>query len=910
MAVRRPLRPPGRPLLASPAAASDDLLLKVTPPRVPRGLLARERLQAGQPQLRGAAALLVQAPAGYGKTSLLAQWRREQLAQGDVVAWLSAQPQDTPARLVQALTLALRLAAGRPGFGQALLQAPADGLEGITGWLAELAQSALNVLLIVDEAERLPAAGREALAYLLRNAPANLRVAVAARTDAQLEIDDLVAYGHCLRLGAAQLRFQLDETLALVRQRFGAQFDADGAARLHELTEGWPLGLQLALSLMASGADAHAGLDHLAAQQGSLRAAEGELRAPLVNLLLANLDPADARFLARIALLDHLHPALCEAVTAEADAPQRLARLARDTPVFAAAELGDWLRLHALAHEVLRERFAALPADERALLHARAADWLAAQGQIEAAARHALAAGRHEQAYELAERSLYQSLMGQGRRDAVLDWLQHLPPAELDRRPRLLLAAAWTLALSERHDEAGALVARLLAQPAVDDALRCECALILGGAAVFADLPDRFAELHDPWAEAPPLQDAQLLQVHANRRAFRALLDGDPALARLRQQQAPRAEAGPALAYVRRWSDFIVALSYLWEGQARQAEALLRPTLARAEAELGRRSPFACMLAALLAAALWERDRPAEAGALLANRLDVLERHALPEAVLLGYRTMARMAIAEGAEHRALELLGAMEAVGRARTLPRLRVAALVEQVRLHARRFRSETCEALCRQIDALLAEAALPAGPLWRRGVLLLRDTALAHAALAAQDWRRAITLLQQADAQAQAARLGRLHIELLGLRALALDRVGERAALPLLREAADLAQGYGLARVFADAHPALGDWVQRALREQGDADAAGRPGPLAAPLITPPAAPRVAPSMALTPKEREVLALLARSLSNKEIGLAMQVGEETIKWHMKNLFAKLDAGTRKQVVQRARILGLLDT
>ena len=68
------------------------------------------------------------------------------------------------------------------------------------------------------------------------------------------------------------------------------------------------------------------------------------------------------------------------------------------------------------------------------------------------------------------------------------------------------------------------------------------------------------------------------------------------------------------------------------------------------------------------------------------------------------------------------------------------------------------------------------------------------------------------------------------------------------------------------------------------------------------------RAMPSLALTPKEREVLELAARNLSNKEIGLAMQVGEETVKWHMKNLFAKLDAGTRKQVVSRARILGLL--
>jgi LuxR family maltose regulon positive regulatory protein len=132
--------------------------------------------------------------------------------------------------------------------------------------------------------------------------------------------------------------------------------------------------------------------------------------------------------------------------------------------------------------------------------------------------------------------------MARGRHGAVLTWLERLPAEELDRRPRLLLAAVWTLALSERHEEASRLVARILAQPDVDDALRCECALILSGAAVFADDPDRFAELHDPWASAPPLREPMLLQVHANRSAFRTLLEGEPALARLRQQQAPRAD--------------------------------------------------------------------------------------------------------------------------------------------------------------------------------------------------------------------------------------------------------------------------------------------------------------------------------------------------------------------------------
>jgi len=442
----------------------------------------------------------------------------------------------------------------------------------------------------------------------------------------------------------------------------------------------------------------------------------------------------------------------------------------------------------------------------------------------------------------------------------------------------------------------------MLAQPGVDDALRCECALILSGAAVFADDPDRFAALHDPWAQDPPLSDPLLLQIHANRSAFRCLLAGEPGLARLRLQAAP---AG-ASSYLDHWADLIRSMSCLWEGQVHQAEAQLRPALRHAETALGRRSTFACMLAALLAAALWEKDQPAEATALLANRLDMLERSGLPETVLLGYRTMARIANAAGAEHRALELLAALDAVGQARRLPRLRIASLTEQMRLHAGRFRSETCRSLLARLDALLAEPAHAAGPLWRRNVDMLAALARGHAAIAAKDWRAAAAPLAQAAGGAQALQLGRFQIEAQALRAYALDRCGERGAAELMRETMDLAASHGLARVFVDAHPELGDWA----RQLGSTGPAAPLSVLAAPMRAPaePFRPRVPPSMALTPKEREVLELLARNLSNKEIALAMQVGEETIKWHVKNLFAKLDAGTRKQVVARARILGLL--
>ena len=484
-----------------------------------------------------------------------------------------------------------------------------------------------------------------------------------------------------------------------------------------------------------------------------------------------------------------------------------------------------------------------------------------------------------------------------------------MPSAEFEARPRLLLAAAWSLAIGERHEEAERLVARMLARDDIDDELRCECALIRGGAAVFADDPDRFAELHDPWAVDPPLNDPLLLQIHANRSAFRALLDGEPALARLRQQQAPRGDPGLAPGHLGRWGDFIIGLSYLWEGQVLLAESMLRPALAQAEADLGRRSPFACMLAALLAAALWERDQPRDAGALLANRLDVLERSGLPEAVLLAFRTLARIA-AGATRRRALELLDATRRRGRA-----ARTAAA-------AHREPGGAGAAACPAVsgprpaascgaDRGVAGAEGPSrGRLWRAPSRRMRDLAQGYAAIAAQDWRggagaaRSGPTPRRGPPNASAAH-----------RDAGPARAGPR---PLRRETREpccakrwsLAQGYGLARVFDDAHPALGDWVGRILV----ACAGGEPrrppnrGGSAAGVRPRRASELDRASTALTPKEREVLELLARNLSNKEIGLAMQVGEETIKWHMKNLFAKLDAGTRKQVVSRARLLGLL--
>ena len=884
-----------------------ELVLKTIAPRTPAHLLARPRLSAGESGFLNHSIALVQAPAGYGKTLLLAQWRREYLARGVAVAFLSVDERDEPQRLLNGLVHAMRAGCARPTFGRLLLDGAMGAvgpLDGMTAWLAEVAQFSRDVVLIVDDGERLPAAGIDALTYVLHNAPQNLRVVVGARRGLDTAAADLLAYGQCILVGPELLRFRLDETIALITNRFGPHFDPDACAHLFELTDGWPLGLQLAISAMTRAADPRQVVETMAANQGGVR-------EHLVAALIANLSSEDSAFLTRISIVDMLHPELCLALTGDEESPARLERLVRETPVFITSEDGVWCRLHTLVRDVLQARVTLLPADEPARLHGRAAAWLSAQGMIEEAARHAHAAGQRELAYELAERCLHDAVK-QGRLGAVLDWLDLLPEDELEQRPRLRLAAAWALALGERHKEAELQVERILASPEAGDELRYECALILSAAAYYADEIDRFVALFDPWAESPPQGESWLTQVHANRRAVCAIERGVPAQARRFLQSVPRGEVGKGFGYVTRWGDHILGLSYMWEGQLGLAEEVLRPALASAESDLGRRHPLTCMFAVLCAALSYEADRVDEARALLANRLDVLERGGTPDIVLLAYRTAARIAAAQGGEHRALDLLEAMYAMGLSRRLPRLCIASIADQVRIHAGRYRAQTCAALTRRIDEIVESEAARHGPLWRQSAALLAGLAHADEAIAARSYQQAADRLADTAKVAEAMKLGRYRIEIMALRAFALEQTGVDGSA-LLNEAMNLAQTFHLTRTLADAHPALADWARRVSEER--ADAGETTHAIAAPRVALPPArghsqgPRAVPSVVLTPKEREILELLARNLSNKEIAIAAMVGEGTVKWHLKNLFGKLDASSRKHAVHRALVLGLLE-
>jgi LuxR family maltose regulon positive regulatory protein len=185
------------------------------------------------------------------------------------------------------------------------------------------------------------------------------------------------------------------------------------------------------------------------------------------------------------------------------------------------------------------------------------------------------------------------------------------------------------------------------------------------------------------------------------------------------------------------------------------------------------------------------------------------------------------------------------------------------------------------------------------------LQRGLAAAYAAVARRDWNRALELLAAGGTLADQLRRGREGIRIKLLRALALRATGGDSTA-LLHEAMSLADTYGLRRMLIDTHPELTD-------ADGAAPPDHRPG--ATPNkdqrgVLKNDGPRVTSSALLTPKEGQVLRLLARRLSNKQIAAALDVGDATVKWHLKNVFMKLNVGTREHALHRARMLGILET
>lgn len=887
----------------------EEVLLKAIPPREIKSAIQRERLSMFNGRQAGKTVVSLCAPAGYGKTSLLLHWRRELLFRGGMVAWLTLDESDDVGAFLRALAESMRMASGRATFAHPSMS---TGLfiNSLTSWLAAVAGLGAEVLLILDDVHRLSSAIIDGpLSYLLRQLPTNLRVALSSRRHMTHVGAHLFERGEMAEMGAAELRLRPEESFAILRLRFGERMDLDVCGRLHNVSEGWPLGLQLA----AAAIDIN---PRLQADVLNPHVAGGDLERYFLRSLVDALPGELADFLVRISIVEDLHPDLAQTITGAADAAQRLTQLRELTPIVCQVGDGQWVRLHALARTFLATRAAALSQEDTRAAHERAALWFGEQGRYAQAARHARLAQRVDLFERFVDLSLY-DLVENTDVGRLIAWGEELMLQSFGRDPKLRLAVSLALGFTHYAYRVREWISAVRPDYPVGSLERYQADLCLAEVSTATDQLDDCAEI---LAHVQPPSGRLELRLQLSKAAcsaYVALHRGSPEQARSIMREV-MSQPGIERDGLRRACQYIEGFSYLWEARLHDAKRCLSEYLAECEAEQGRRSPLAMIMAFTLASAHCESGEANEALLLLADRFDLLDSGAgATPTIAEGFVTAARLACGRADVERALSLLHRLEQLGREKRLPRFITAAAREAAHIHALLGHVDSCVSIAQALEGEFSQAVADhrgiLAPLLDLNVIFTR----AYARLASQQWRALLTLAQQADriAKSLCRNIDSVHAKLLA--ALALKRLGEAQA-PMLEEACSLAELHGLVRVLSDTHPDVDPnardlGVHPRLHRAGEPTAlpgqarpwqaqhraAGSPGRL-----------RVVPTALLTPKERDILQLLLLNQSNKEIARAVASSEETVKWHLKNLYAKLQVGNRRQVADRARLLGILDS
>jgi len=412
---------------------------KLAAPAPRAELLPRASLQSLLEVGLGAKLCLVDAPAGFGKTTLLAQWRAT--AGGGQVAWVSLdEGDDDPTRFWVYVVEALRTV--EPGMGASALAAlgrPSADLYRVVlpGLLNELSRVGLPLFLVLDDYHLVTnPTCHQTLTFLLDHLPADVHVVLSSRSDPPLPLARMRARGELAELRVADLQFTDEEALALLNGPMGLQLGTDDAQRLAERTEGWAAGLVLAGLSLRARQDPSA---FIASFQGDNRHVADYLSAEV----LARQPDTDRRFLLGTSVLERLSGPLCDAVL-EAQGSARLLEELERSNLFLVPldDRREWYRYHHLFAELLRVELASREPALLPVLHRRAAAWHRQAGNLDEAIGHASAAGEFGEAAALIA-AHWLTYWRRGQRATVARWLDGLPEEAIMANPPVAYVAAW-----------------------------------------------------------------------------------------------------------------------------------------------------------------------------------------------------------------------------------------------------------------------------------------------------------------------------------------------------------------------------------------------------------------------------------------------------------------------------------
>lgn len=885
----------------------------LAPPTFRVALAERERLLGLVRAGANCRVVLLDAPAGYGKTWLLGRRYAELRASGARVAWLGIEEADA----AQFLTM-LADSLSRAGFGTASLEAmAAQGFadvplqRGVRALSSAIGTSDVPLTVFVDDIHRLDkSATHDVLARLVAESPPSTRFLLSGRESTGIPRAALRARGELCELGVDELRFAHDEAHALL--------PGLGAPQLEQLltkTEGWPVALQLARLWLDSRPERSMLLDTFSGRTV-------EVAEYLAEQVLGDLSTDLMTILSDISILDALNPDLVAAVT---DSQQTWGRLLADRRLehflVPLDEERYWFRLHHLLLDYLRARRRDSGIEGREL-HARATLWFERIGRVREAVRHAVYADDIPRAAALIERTGGWELVLFGGTSLMRALLGSLPLDRVREFPRVRLYRAYLYAKDGDLDRGIRLYQEVRAAVDNEAAGPLQRDLLMVGVLIslYADRvvgPDDLQTLLRNYDTLPANDDVGRA-VLLNAACLLAFSMGamSEALDLCRRAVREMRRIGSVLGT--NYCLFHLGLAQMHLCERREAEATFREAAAQAEENFGADSGLKGIADVYLSLALHARGDVSAAAELLTASLGQVEAaDGWFDLYAEVYDIASANAVARGDQSAATAMIDRMLQTALRRGLVRLERLALARKAEIaELLLLRTGTTDVVLRP---------RPIGPgselEWRAGAWRIKPSGWReHHALGVVQVLKTLSAGQPVEALPilddleEAAKTGdrRRHLRVIGaLRASVILKMGDtEKAVATFTALLDAAVSEDDTQFLIDFGPALLPLLQRAWASSRSNGGSSRVRQVLGESVT--TLGRLVTAHgdngSLSARELEVLVELASGAPNKVIARNLQMTENTVKYHLKRVFQKLRVGHRAEALQAARSRGLL--
>lgn len=894
------------------AVAADGLIhTKIAPPVWLGDQIRRDLLLSRLDTALRRRFTLIHAPAGYGKTSLLAQWRQRHAGDAVRIAWLTLETDDADLKRLAGY-LSLAMSGGAPGEEASPMPADLPPRAALSAIINRLASERRPVVIVFDDFHRADSpALSDFIATLIRLAPENCHFIVASRDHPALGQSVLAAEDQLLEFTAEDLRFSAAETEALLARNQGEAIDSEDLRRIFERTEGWPIALQLVALSLKRGADPNA---LVARFSGS----GSELARYLSEQVLVGLPPDVQEAVVRTALVDRLTGDIVNLLCGREDGWLVLERLEHQGIFLASlSEGGSAYRYHQLFAEYMRERLARRDAAQFRALQRILAEWFAGRGQVTEAVNHAIQADDPSLLATILEDAGAWRLIPKGLQAVAARALDALPGDVVDARPRLSLARIY---LAIKRGELGAARAdydRLIAaggESQADADLRIEINIVGDVLLDYENAPLTLEDLleRETLLRNLPTNDHLLLANICELLGAKYYEGGwleramEPTLAAREHYQALGS------LYSDLFTRFLEARIRRAQGRARDSASILAKAHRQIADNFGERSDLAANCAAFEAELLYEQGRIDEASERLAWSLPHMEQSdGWVDVYAAAYLTGARIEAERGAMEEAQSTLARAQRLARRRRLRQLELLAQLCELQLLIQSAADdERASAMAGEIglDALADSMRLESAGY--RPVAIAAALCRARLLLVEGEAARALRELEQLRQWASRHGVGRVLVEINLLIAHAYNLLDDPAKTQSnFDNAVGMAMFQGIVRPFVDAQRFVEPLLKVCVRDVPQGDRL-RDQFLKGLARTFAARPMDNPTQGfLSDAEIAVIEPLCRGLSNKEIARAIGMSPDTVKYRLKSLFRKIGVHRRQDAVRVLHERGLLD-